>query len=194
VHQQDSQQGDNQHAQQLRPPSQQQFAPPSPLAPQYQGYDGQQLQGSDNSATAPAQPGSTMPPPAPPSNRNTLRKVEANQQNAPGAPSREGSVVQPPQQGQVQMQPPTPGLQSFGANVVPAGSQGQPYRGGSKPGQPGQPGPPGQESDMGRATPPPRGTIDMTDEELQQILKEHDILRKQPAHSGPHTSMLTVLR
>lgn len=34
---------------------------------------------------------------------------------------------------------------------------------------------------MGRSTPPPRTVNDMTDEELHQMIKDHDVLRKSGA-------------
>lgn len=104
--------------------------------------------------------------------RNTLRKVNDAQ---PGAPSRESSLLQQPAaQGQTLGQPPvSPGIATFDANVVPTASQGQPYRG-EKAGQPGQ-----QSGEMGRATPPPRSSAaDMTDEEVEKVLKDHEVLRE----------------
>jgi hypothetical protein len=57
------------------------------------------------------------------------------------------------------------GLQSFPANVIPTGSQGQPFRG-----QGGQQG----DSDVSRG-PPERSLADMTEEDVvhyQQLMKE----------------------
>lgn len=105
--------------------------------------------------------------------RNTLRKVNEAGAPQPGAPTRESSLLQQPQaQGQAPGHPPvSPGVATFGANVVPTASQGQPYRG-EKPGQQGQSG------EHGRATPPPRSINDMSEEEIAQIIKEHEVLRK----------------
>lgn len=108
--------------------------------------------------------------------RNTLRKVNDGGQQ-PGTPSRESSLLQqPPAQGQPHGQPPvSPGIATFDANVVPTASQGQPYRG-----EKGQQGQQGQQSgEMGRATPPPRASVsDMTDEEIEKMMKEHEVLRE----------------
>lgn len=110
------------------------------------------------------------------STRNTLRKVNDAGQQQPGAPSRESSMLsQPPAQGQQYGQPPvSPGIQTFDANVVPTAPQGQPYRG-----EKGQPGQQAQGGEMGRATPPPRPAVaDMTAEEVEKVIKEHEVLRK----------------
>ena len=107
--------------------------------------------------------------------RNTLRKVPDGGQQQPGAPSRESSVLlHPSAQGQPPGPPPfSPGIPTFDANVVPTASQGQPYRG-EKQAPQGQ-----QGGEMGRATPPPRpSATDMTDEELEKMMKEHEILRE----------------
>ncbi|KAF2469849.1 uncharacterized protein BDR25DRAFT_304254 [Lindgomyces ingoldianus] len=184
---QQGQQIDTQHLQQLRPASSQApLPPPSPLQPlqppPYQAYDNQQSQ--PNQGTEPHSQNITPPQEgqqgqdnmAPPASqqRNTLRKVNDSGQPQPGAPSRESSLLQqPPVQGQAQGQPPvSPGIPTFGANVVPTASQGQPYRG-EKPGQPGQGG------EIGRATPPPRSASDMSDEEVHQLLKDHEVLREK---------------
>ncbi|KAJ4288558.1 hypothetical protein N0V90_011795 [Kalmusia sp. IMI 367209] len=171
---------DGQHSQQLRPPSSQaQLAPPSPLQtqpPAFQAYDqqGAPSPSTDRHSQSVTPPQQDNMPPANSGQRNTLRKVnDGGQQQGP--PTRESSLLQQnPAQGQAQGQPPvSPGIQTFGANVVPTASQGQPYRG-EKPGQPTQGG------EMGRATPPPsRAAADMSDEEVSQLLKEHDVLREK---------------
>lgn len=89
-------------------------------------------------------------PPLGAQQRNTLRNVNETSGPPPGAPSREGSLLQ---------QPP--------AQV----SQGQPYRG--------EMGQQVQGVELGRATPPPRSATDMTDEEIHQLIKEHEILREK---------------
>lgn len=102
-----------------------------------------------------------------------MRKVNDGGQQ-PGAPSREGSLLQePPAQGQPQgYLLASPGIATFDANVVPTASQGQPYRG--EKAQQAQSG-----GEMGRATPPPKTPAsDMTDEEIEKLVKEHDVLRK----------------
>jgi hypothetical protein len=106
--------------------------------------------------------------------RGTLRKVNEGGQPPSGAPTRESSLLQQPSaQGQAQgQQPVSPGIPTFGTNVVPSASQGQPYRG-EKPGQP-----PQSAGEQGRATPPPRAVGDMSDEEIAQIMKEHEVLRE----------------
>ncbi|KAF2010997.1 hypothetical protein BU24DRAFT_50677 [Aaosphaeria arxii CBS 175.79] len=175
-------QADPHHLQSLRPPSQHQLAPPSPIqqTPQYQTHDVQQGQTTQSAEThgqsiTPPQQGQqgqdSMAPSSQP--RNTLRKVnEAGGQ--PNMPSRESSLLQQPSgQGQNPGQPPvSPGIATFGANVVPSASQGQPYRG-DKAGQPGQSG------DLGRATPPPRSATEMSEDEVLQLVKEHDVLREK---------------
>jgi hypothetical protein len=170
---------DGQHSQQLRPPSSHaSLAPPSPLQsqpPAFQAYD---QQGQPSPSTEPHSQSATPPqqdsmPPANSGPRNTLRKVnDGGQQQAP--PSRESSLLQQSStQGQAQgQQPVSPGIQTFGANVVPTASQGQPYRGDK--------GQTAQGGEIGRATPPPRTTADMSDEEIAQLMKDHDVLRKSP--------------
>jgi hypothetical protein len=170
-------------SQQLRPPSsQQQLGPPSPLQTQpYNTYDappGQQpqTQPSEPKLANPTPPkqGQDSMPPSTNSGRNTLRKVTDGQ--PPGAPSREASLLQQPAgQGQpLGHTPVTPGLATFDANVVPTASQGQPYRG-----EKGQQAQQTQSGEMGRATPPPRSSAtDMTDEEIEKMMKEHDVLRE----------------
>lgn len=178
---QQGQQIDAQQPQQLRPPSsQQQFAPPSPLQqPPYQAQDAQQGKQSQLAEsrtlniTPPQQSQDNMAPSGQANSRGTVRKVNDGQQ--PGAPSRETSLLQQPSaQGQTLGQPPvSPGIASFDANVVPTASQGQPYRG-DKQGQQTQ-----QGGDLGRATPPPRAPAsDMTDDEIEKIIKDHDVLRE----------------
>lgn len=170
---------DTQQSSQLRPPSSQQLSPPSPLQPQaFQTYDaqqGKQLQPSEPVAqniTPPQQGQNIMAPSGQGNGRNTLRKVNDGGQQ-PGAPSRESSLLQqPPAQGQPHGQPPvSPGITTFDANVVPTASQGQPYRG--EKGQPAQ-----QSGEVGRATPPPRSTSELTDEEIEKMMKEHEVLRE----------------
>ena len=83
--------------------------------------------------------------------------------------SRESSLLQQPTtQGQPQGQPPvSPGVATFGANVVPTASQGQPYRGDKQSGE------------TGRATPPPRSAVsELSEEDLEKMMKEHEVLRK----------------
>ncbi|KAF1954732.1 hypothetical protein CC80DRAFT_549911 [Byssothecium circinans] len=168
---------DSQHLQQLRPPSSQaHIAPPSPLQPQglpFQAYDSQQGQPAEPHSlniTPPQQTQDNMPPG---NQRGTLRKV--NEPGPPsGPPTREGSLLSQNQaQGQALGQPPpSPGPhQTFGANVVPAASQGQPYRG--------EKGQPPSNAELGRATPPPRSASDMSDDEVSALIKEHEVLREK---------------
>jgi hypothetical protein len=168
--------------QQLRPPSSHQLGPPSPLQQQpYKTYDGQpgqqsQTQPSDAKPAnpSPSQQGQDSMPPSTSSGRNTVRKVVDGQQ--PGAPTREASILQQPSgQGQPLGHPPvSPGLATFDANVVPTASQGQPYRG-----EKGQQAQQTQSGEMGRATPPPRSSAtDMSDEEIEKMMKEHEVLRE----------------
>jgi hypothetical protein len=65
---------------------------------------------------------------------------------------------------------PTSGIQSYPANIVPAGTQGQPYRG-----QGGQ-----SDSDRGRTT-PSSGPLEMNEEDIahyQQLKSDHKELSK----------------
>lgn len=97
-----------------------------------------------------------------------IRKVDGAQQPS-AVSSRESSLLQQPTtQGQPQGQPPvSPGVATFGANVVPTASQGQPYRGEKQSGE------------TGRATPPPRAAIsDLSEEDIEKMMKEHEVLRK----------------
>ncbi|KAJ8104762.1 hypothetical protein OPT61_g10582 [Boeremia exigua] len=99
-----------------------------------------------------------------------LRKVADGAQQQSTTSSRESSLLQQPTtQGQPQGQPPvSPGVATFGANVVPTASQGQPYRGEKQGGE------------AGRGTPPPRSAFaDMTEEEFDKISKEHEVLREK---------------
>ncbi|KAF2124701.1 hypothetical protein P153DRAFT_125180 [Dothidotthia symphoricarpi CBS 119687] len=141
----------------LRPPSsQQQHAPPSPLQ---QAHDESHTQN-----TTPPQ--DNMAPSSQNSVKSSMRKVADGQQQ-PGPPTREPSLLQQP--GQTSAQPPvSPGIASFGANVVPSASQGQPYRGDKQ-----------SQGEISRATPPPRSASDMTDESLEKMIKEHEVLREK---------------
>ncbi|TLD27523.1 hypothetical protein E2P81_ATG10811 [Venturia nashicola] len=145
--------------------------PPSPLQPSLAPLYQQHQQGSLLPHPPPSpQPPSTvnskdsddesMPPP-PGSRGNTIRPVENKNMAAP----REGG-----QQGNGTSQP-TPGFQTFGSNTVPAGSQGQPYRGGQAAVQEG--------GERGRDTPPPRAG-EMTEDEAMnytQLQKDYKELR-----------------
>jgi hypothetical protein len=185
------QQLDTQQQQQLRPPSSQQLAPPSPLQPQpykpvYEPQPSQQPQVQTQTQSTEAHSATTTPPQQAQDNmpsssqqnsgRNTLRKVNDGSQQ-PGAPSRESSLLQQPSgQGQPSGQPPvSPGIATFDANVVPTASQGQPYRG--EKGQQVQQ--TQQSGEVGRATPPPRSSAtDMSEEEIEKMMKEHEVLRE----------------
>ncbi|KAH6644704.1 hypothetical protein C7974DRAFT_326402 [Boeremia exigua] len=166
---------DSQHLQQLRPPSsQQQPAPPSPLQHQYQPYDqqqSQQSQGSDSPSSKISALNQSQDNMAPSSQSNgRVRKVADGGQQQSTTSSRESSLLQQPTpQGQPQGQTPvSPGVATFGANVVPTASQGQPYRGDKQGGE------------TGRATPPTRLALaDMTEEDYERITKEHDVLREK---------------
>lgn len=61
----------------------------------------------------------------------------------------------------------SPGVATFGANVVPTASQGQPYRGDKQSGE------------TGRATPEPRSAPkDLSEDDIEKMMKEHEVLRK----------------
>jgi hypothetical protein len=80
-------------------------------------------------------------------------------------------LQQPPAQGQPHGHPPVspiPGVTTFGANVVPTASQGQPFRGEKQ----------AEDGEMGRATPPPRSARDMSDSDVEKMAKELEVLRK----------------
>lgn len=98
-----------------------------------------------------------------------IRKVADGGQQQSATSSRESSLLQQPAtQGQQQGQPPvSPGVATFGANVVPTASQGQPYRGDKQSGE------------TGRATPPPRSAVsELSEEDLEKMMKEHEVLRR----------------
>ena len=98
-----------------------------------------------------------------------LRKVADGVPQQSTTSSRESSLLQQPTtQGQPQGQPPvSPGIATFGANVVPTASQGQPYRGDK------------QSAETGRATPPPRSAAsELSEEDVEKMMKEHEVLRK----------------
>ncbi|KAL1651558.1 hypothetical protein SLS61_005511 [Didymella pomorum] len=164
-----------QQLQQLRPPSSQQPAPPSPLQHQYQPYDqqqNQQSQVSDSPTSKISLQNQSQDSMAPSGQSNgRLRKVaaEGGQQQS-STSSRESSLLQQPTtQGQPQGQlPVSPGVATFGANVVPTASQGQPYRGDKQSGE------------TGRATPPPRSAAsELSEEEIEKMMKDHEVLREK---------------
>ncbi|KAF3043546.1 hypothetical protein E8E11_005248 [Didymella keratinophila] len=164
-----------QQLQQLRPSSSQQPAPPSPLQHQYQPYDqqqNQQSQVSDSPTSKISLQNQSQDSMAPSSQSNgRLRKVaaEGGQQQS-STSSRESSLLQQPTtQGQPQGQPPvSPGVATFGANVVPTASQGQPYRGDKQSGE------------TGRGTPPPRSAAsELSEEEIEKMMKDHEVLREK---------------
>lgn len=143
---------------------QQQYAQPSPIAPQYQSYD---PSSQEQTSSSPSQSTPPYPSPSP----MPVTKSNHNKHGMPSGQSRDNINLQQHQGQQGQMQQ---GMQqTFGANVVPQGSQGQPYRGDGK----GQ----RQESEHGRATPPPSGSraTDMTEDELHQLIKDHEVLREK---------------
>ena len=171
---QQGQPNDTQQLQQLRPPSsQQQPAPPSPLQHQYQTYDhqqNQQSQASDSPTSKISAHNQSQDNMAPSSQSNgRLRKAVDGGQQQSTTSSRESSLLQQPTtQGQPQGQPPvSPGVATFGANVVPTASQGQPYRGDKQSGE------------TGRATPEPRSAPkDLSEDDIEKMMKEHEVLRK----------------
>lgn len=102
------------------------------------------------------------------SNGRLRKAVDGGQQQSTTS-SRESSLLQQPTtQGQPQGQPPvSPGVATFGANVVPTASQGQPYRGDKQSGE------------TGRATPEPRSAPkDLSEDDIEKMMKEHEVLRK----------------
>ncbi|KAJ5047731.1 hypothetical protein J3E74DRAFT_423056 [Bipolaris maydis] len=154
-----------QQSQQRRPPSSHQLAPPSPLQPTpYQHNESQQgkhplsseLHSLNNASHQQGQEG--MTPSAQSSSRSTVRKVNESSQSQPGAPSQESSQLQPPSaQGQTFGQPPvSPGLATFDANVV---NKAQKWG--------------------GRHPPPRTSASEMTEEEIEKMIKDHDVLRQK---------------
>ncbi|EDU43264.1 conserved hypothetical protein [Pyrenophora tritici-repentis Pt-1C-BFP] len=95
----------------------------------------------------------------------SYQSYDAQQVRQPQTPN-----VTPPQQSQDNMAPSAQGNRTL-RKVNDGTSQGQPYRG-EKQSQ--------QVSEMGQATPPPRGAAsDMTDDEIEKMMKEHDVLREK---------------
>ncbi|OSS48671.1 hypothetical protein B5807_06830 [Epicoccum nigrum] len=141
---------DTTQLQQLRPPSSQQPAPPSPLQHQYQPYDQQQnrhSQVSDSPTSKISAHNQSQDNMAPSSQANgRIRKVDGAQQPS-AVSSRESSLLQQP---------------------TTQASQGQPYRGEKQSGE------------TGRATPPPRAAIsDLSEEDIEKMMKEHEVLREK---------------
>ncbi|XPS75713.1 hypothetical protein M3J07_007783 [Ascochyta lentis] len=143
---------DAQQLQQLRPPSQQQPAPPSPLQHQiYQTYDQQQNQQSQVSDS-------------PTSKISALNQSQDNMAPSSQSNGRLRKVTDGGQQPSATSSRDSSLLQQ----PTTQASQGQPYRGDKQSGE------------TERATPPPRSaTSDMTVEEIEKMMKEHDVLREK---------------
>ncbi|KAI9660461.1 MAG: hypothetical protein M1821_009811 [Bathelium mastoideum] len=92
--------------------------------------------------------------------------------NFQGIPPRESSKL-PPQQGGHLSQPSASGMAPFGANIVPPGSQGQPYKGGHAS---------GLSESHGRTSPQPSMGNDggaPSEDEHAHLVKEHKELREK---------------
>lgn len=140
--------------------SQQPFIPPSP-APSHQS---QKLapQTTQEFVVTPIQElqkqQSTEQMPPPGQNKRTSEVPKGSM----GPPSKENSNLS--QQ--------SSNRQTFGADVVPSGSQDQRFRG-SKNGN-------DRDNESGRGTPPPKRAVsDMSDEDVAQLVKEHEVLREK---------------
>ncbi|RDI77266.1 hypothetical protein Vi05172_g12723 [Venturia inaequalis] len=145
--------------------------PPSPIHPSLApSYEHQQQ-------------GSLLPPPPPsPQPPSTVNSKESDDESMPPPPGSRGNTIRPLEnknmaapreggQGSGTLQP-TPGFPTFGSNIVPAGSQGQPYRGGQAAVQEG--------GERGRDTPPPPRASEMAEDETMnysQLQKDHKELR-----------------
>ena len=100
-------------------------------------------------------------------------------------PPRESSKL-PPQQGGHLTQPSSSGMAPFGANMVPPGSQGQPYKGSHAS---------GLSESHGRTSPQPSMSNDggaPSEDELTQLLKDHKELRKFEKYPN-HTALSDLL-
>jgi hypothetical protein len=138
---------------------------PSPPSP-FPGQTSEQQAASQQ----PPSPTQSAPSPMPPPSRSGN-----NPRDKPVQPPRDGSMAGHHAQGTERLS----GLQSFPANVIPAGSQGQPFRG---PG--GQQG----EADAARG-PTERSLADMTEddfEKYQQLQKDNKELSRSCLWSGMH--------
>ena len=157
---------------QVHSQSQQQYSPPD-LAAQRQQQDNtrpelQQTRsfthaGAEDSQSMSSSNNGSMPAP------KAVRSGAANRQSVHnGLSSREGSGLSSAQANAQQQ-----GVPSFNASVVPPAAQGQPYRGDQ--GQQSQQ----QQGDVRRATPQPLQLgEDMSEEDVNQLIKDHKELRK----------------
>ncbi|KAB2572979.1 uncharacterized protein LTHEOB_5170 [Lasiodiplodia theobromae] len=102
-----------------------------------------------------SQPSTEQMPPA-----SNKRSSEVPKGGMGGPPSRENSNLA--QQAN---------RQTFSADVVPSGAQDQRFRGGKNG---------SNDNESGRGTPPPKRAVsDMSDEDVAQLMKEHDVLREK---------------
>ena len=132
-----------------------------PSLAQARSYNQQQQAGAEDSSMSSSNNGSLSAP-------KVVRQGAANRQSMHnGIASREGSNVNVGQQTGGQ------GVPAFNASVVPAGSQSQNYQAPQKPGE------------MGRSTPQPiQAGEEMSEEDVNQLLKEHKELRTLPRGVG----------
>ncbi|KAL0259712.1 hypothetical protein SLS55_005452 [Diplodia seriata] len=101
--------------------------------------------------------------------QSTEQMPPASNKRSPDAAK--GSMAPPSRESSNLAQQPTPNRQTFSADVVPSGSQDQRFRG-NKNG--------GNDNESGRGTPPPKRAVsDMSDEEVAQLVKDHDVLREK---------------
>ncbi|KAK5007980.1 hypothetical protein LTR60_005576, partial [Cryomyces antarcticus] len=107
-------------------------------------------------------PGRGFPPPGTPQTQHSLRPDAFDPRQS--SLTRDNPNTLPlAQENQGQ------GVVSFGASVVPANSQGQPYRGSQPQNQ--------TDVDFGRSTPQPTpSNEDMTEDEVAQLVKDHSEL------------------
>ncbi len=167
----------------------QQYSPPdapsglhivtSDSRPQFpsRSYSNQQQQpsqppSSEDSSMSASNNGSLPAPKA-------VRAGSANRQSMHnGLNSREGSALSAGQNGGQQ----GGGVPAFSASVVPPASQAQAYPGASQQ---------QKSADIGRVTPQPmQNSEDMTEEDINQLIKDHKELRMQPSLFPFNTTML----
>ncbi|KAL2356907.1 hypothetical protein BJ546DRAFT_1112428 [Cryomyces antarcticus] len=155
-----------QDPQNARPSSKQQSAPSTQAPSQYQMHGPRpqpQTSPSFTQASSVQQsPGRGFPPPGTPQTQHSLRPDAFDPRQS--SLTRDNPNTLPlAQENQGQ------GVVSFGASVVPANSQGQPYRGSQPQNQ--------TDVDFGRSTPQPTpSNEDMTEDEVAQLVKDHSEL------------------
>ncbi|KAL8738412.1 MAG: hypothetical protein Q9181_000783 [Wetmoreana brouardii] len=164
----------HQELQNSRPPSQQSYAPPSPIQGHSTRFESPQY--SPAQAATPAEPQTPRPmgPPQTQASRDRRSQELAQpQQNQQGAGSREAAGYQPYLQGsQAQGQPQAP-PPAYSSQLGVNNQQNSNYRGP-------QPSPMSQQNqgEQGRSTPPPsRSRDDLSNLDVAQLVARHDELQ-----------------